>query len=263
SCSGCHRPEHAFSDGKRVGEGIAHQKGSRNTPSLLNVGFNTTSTWDGRHTTLESQALEPITNPREQGLRNQEDLIERIRSNPDYVREFARVFDVAAADIQAAHVARAITTFERTLVSGNSPVDRFLYGHDSSALSAGERRGLQLFRGAAHCDSCHLIGRDSALLTDNTFHNVRIGLLGVGGRLSELTERVVEFRRRGEKVDALMLSDPAISELSRFVVTLDPRDIGKFRTPSLRNVDITTPYMHDGSVQTLREAVDRELYDHS
>jgi len=263
SCATCHQPEHAFSDARTVSQGIRHQKGARNTPGLLNVVFNAEFTWDGRQPTLEAQALEPILNPREQGLRNEAELVERIRRNPNYVIEFRRAFSLTSASITPADIGRAIAAYERTLISADSPLDRFLYGGDTKALSASAQRGLGLFRGAARCATCHSVGDDYALFTDNSYHTVSVGMRDVGPKLSELTARVVKYHQEGIKIDRMLRSDPSISELGRFVVTLDPKDIGKFRTPSLRNVALTAPYMHNGSVATLSEAVERELYDHA
>jgi len=106
------------------------------------------------------------------------------------------------------------------------------------------------------------MGQTSALFTDHEFHSVNIGTSHIASRLAEVAKRVVALRKGRDRIDATLLSDPDISELGRFVVTLDPADIGKFRTPSLRNVALTAPYMHDGSVATLDEAVDLELYEH-
>jgi cytochrome c peroxidase len=159
-------------------------------------------------------------------------------------------------------VAKALASYERTLIAGGSPFDKFFYGHDHTAIDTAAERGLALFRGAAQCSTCHTIGQEAALFSDNRFHSVNVGLPRSASKLPALTTRVVAERNAGARMDETILSDPDIAELGRFVVTLDPADIGKFRTPSLRNVALTAPYMHDGSVATLHEAVDRELYDH-
>jgi len=139
--------------------------------------------------------------------------------------------------------------------------DRYQYGQDSKALSAGAQRGLALFRGRAKCSDCHVIGKDYALFTDNDFHSVNIGLQRIAPRLAELTTRLVKARQVGASLDQTVLSEEDLAELGRFAVTLKPADIGKFRTPSLRNVALTAPYMHDGSVATLEAAVEMELYN--
>jgi cytochrome c peroxidase len=263
SCASCHQPQKAFSDGRRVAHGIGGQEGTRNTPSLLNVAYNLTEFWDGRRPSLETQALDPLTNPLEHGLKDENDLMDRIRSDPSYMTEFSAAFALDAASITSSHVAQALASYERTLIAGGSPFDRFYFGHDRTALNPAAERGLALFRGAAQCSTCHVIAQKAALFTDNQFHSVNVGLPRIAPRLAEITTRVVAVRNAGTRIDAVILSDRDISELGRFVVTLDPADIGKFRTPSLRNVALTAPYMHDGSVATLKEAVERELYEHT
>jgi cytochrome c peroxidase len=262
SCASCHKPERAFSDGRAVAAGVDAQRGTRNTPGLLNVGYNATEFWDGRRESLEEQALDPLTNPIEHGLASNGEVVGRIRADQQYVQEFRAAFPFSTDAVTSDHVAEAIGSYERTLIAGGSAFDRFFYGKEKTALSTSAQRGLILFRGTAECSSCHIIGKASALFTDQNFHSVNIGLSRIAARLAGLTSRVVALREAGERVDAAILSDPDISELGRFVVTLDPGDIGKFRTPSLRNVALTAPYMHDGSVGTLREAVERELYRH-
>lgn len=261
SCASCHRPDHAFSDGRPLARGIGGRLGTRNTPSLFNVVFNTTEFWDGRRSSLESQALDPLTNPIEHGLRNEGELLKRLLSDPSYVAEFRAAFAGDPNAVSASHVAQAFASFERTLIAGNSQFDRYFYKHDSKALDVYAERGLALFRGRAQCASCHMIGQRAALFTDNDFHSVNLSLPPLGSKLAALTTEIVRVRNAGTPIGALILGDADAAELGRFVVTLDPADIGKFRTPSIRNVALTAPYMHDGSVATLEEAVDRELYD--
>jgi cytochrome c peroxidase len=262
SCASCHQPDHAFTDGRSLSRGIGGRVGTRNAPTLLNVAYNDSQFWDGRRPSLESQALDPMINPLEHGLTNEKAVLDRIRENTSYVASFSVFFANDGPPITAVHVGEALATFERTLIAGDSAFDEYLYGHKSAALGKGALRGLDLFRGRAGCSECHTIKPDYALFTDNLFHSTNVGLERVREKLPELTTRLVAARRRGASVDQLILSDRDIAELGRFVVTLDPRDLGEFRTPSLRNVARTGPYMHDGSVATLREAVERELYDH-
>jgi cytochrome c peroxidase len=256
-------PEHAFADGRRVAQGIGGLEGTRNTPTLLNVAYNLTQFWDGRRSSLEAQALDPLTDPLEHGLQDETDLMNRIRADPAYLAEFRAAFTIDAASLKSSHVAQAIADYERTLIAGGSSFDRFFYGHDPTALDPGAKRGFALFCGAAQCSSCHTVGKQAALFADNQFHSVNIGFSRIVSRLATLAAKVVAVRSSGARIDAVILSDPDIAELGRFIVTLDPADIGKFRTPSLRNVALTAPYMHDGSVATLDEAVGRELYAHT
>src|SRR6185437_11324513 len=201
-------------------------------------------------------------NPREHGLADETAIVSRIRNDSTYVEALRAAFRVSRDQIRGRHLAEAIAAFERTLVAGDSAFDRFLYKHDAAALSPSARRGLILFRGRAGCAECHRIGVESALLTDQAFHTVRIGLNRIAPRLAELTTRLVRAREAGGTLDASIVADPDLAELGHFAVTLEPADIGKFRTPSLRNVALTAPYMHDGSVSSLEEAIEREVYDH-
>lgn len=259
SCASCHDPARALSDGRRVSEGVDAQRTTRNAPSLVNAAFNTSQFWDGRRDSLETQALDPLINPREHGLENHPALLSRISSDPVYVRMFANAF--ASPAIRAEHVGQALASFERTLIAGDSPFDRYFYRRESTAMSAAAQRGLELFRGAARCADCHRIGDTFALFTDQAFHSLNIGMQQIAPRLDALTTKLVRVRQGGASLDSTVLSGEDLAELGRFAVTLNPADIGKFRTPSLRNVALTGPYMHDGSVATLEEAVDRELYN--
>jgi cytochrome c peroxidase len=262
SCASCHQPDRAFADGSAVAQGVDSKRGTRNTPSLLNVAFNTSLFWDGRRLTLESQALDPFVNLSEHGFASHEQVLEIVRRDSAYVDAFSDAFAVKAAEIAEAHVAIAISSFERTLVAGDAPFDRHAFRQEQGALSESAKRGLALFRGSAGCYECHTIGDDNALFTDNSFHLSAAALRKLSGSdLSSLTSRAASAQR-SDSVSTLM-SEPDIAALGRFNVTLKPSDIGKFRTPSLRNVALTAPYMHDGSIATLEEAVAVELYNRS
>jgi cytochrome c peroxidase len=212
SCADCHRPDRAFTDGMRTARGIGGQTGPRNSPTLVNRALGKTQFWDGRSGSLEEQALGPIQNNREMGLRLEE-AVSRVAADPSYRRSFLQAFGGSPT---AARIAQAIAAYERTLYSVDAPFDRFLAG-DPGALSASAERGLRLFGGKAKCGECH----SGANFTDELFH-----ALGVEG-------------------------DPG-----RGAVTRDNRDDGRFKTPTLREVARTAPYMHDGSMATLAEVVD-------
>lgn len=260
NCASCHQPERAFSDGLAVAKGIGQRLGTRNTPSLLNVAFNQSQFWDGRRPDLESQAIDPLFNPREHGLRDPQALLAILRREPDYAEAFRSAFPASPGSIAIEQVGQAIAAFERTLLAGNSPFDRYFFKGEKAALSPAAARGLALFRQDAQCAACHSIGATHALFADDKFHSLGMGLRRLGPDLARITLRLVNARARGASVDQTVLTDEEIAALGRFAVTLDPADIGKFRTPSLRNVAQTAPYMHDGSVATLEEAVDLELY---
>lgn len=257
ACANCHQPNKAFSDGLKTSRGVGGRTGTRNAPSLLNVAYATSLFWDGRRTALEKQTLDPFVNPIEHGLADLADLLRRLESDGSYPGEFADSFGSGRPTITAERVGAALAAYLRSLITGDTPVDRYLYRSDADALSPDARRGLELFRGRARCAECHLIDDQHALLTDGKFHSIGVGMEKIRDRLSDLTLRAVNSPRR---LDHSILQDPELSQLGRFLVTHDPRDIGKFKTPSLRNVAMTAPYMHDGSIETLKEAVEREVY---
>ena len=151
SCASCHKPELAFTDGLPVAEGIRKQKGTRNTPTVVNAAYYTTQFWDGRRPSLEEQAKDPFVNPIEHGLPSHEPILEVVRKDPYYRKAFRKVFGVAPEAVTIDHVVKAIAAFERTVVSGDSPFDRYLYGGDKSALSESAIRGLKIFRTKGRC----------------------------------------------------------------------------------------------------------------
>jgi cytochrome c peroxidase len=255
SCASCHQPQRAFTDGCKVSVGAAGLVGTRNAPSLLNAAFSSSQFWDGRRQTLEEQAKEPFFSPNEHGLVGPEELLLLIKADVGYVSDFLAVF---GSDIVSDGVAKALAAFQRTLIAGESAFDRHYYGGDRTALSLSAARGLALFKGRARCAECHTIGERHALFTDHKFHSVSVGRAKFEKSLASTATRVARMDVRAR--EQLLARDPEISQLGRFVVTLNPRDIGGFRTPSLRNVAETAPYMHDGSVETLEAAVEVEIY---
>ncbi|XXF78794.1 cytochrome c peroxidase [Myxococcaceae bacterium GXIMD 01537] len=251
SCSTCHEPAKGFVDGKALSEGVKAQKLTRNSPTVLNALFNATQFWDGRVATLEEQAKLPILNPREMGMPSPEAVEAKVRAIPEYAAEFRRVFgrEVAYDDLAA-----AIAAFERTQYSGNAPFDRFIMG-DASAIDPAAKRGWALFNGKARCNECHAGNAVSPLFSDQRFHN--IGIAAQKQDFVRLAREGLEVVRTGDEkqIDELALNS-RFGELGRFLVTKDENDIGAFKTPTLRNVAITAPYMHDGSLATLWDVVD-------
>jgi len=227
SCATCHDPEHGFADKDSVSTGVQGKKGTRNSPTVWNSAYYMLQFWDGRAPSLEKQAEGPVQNPVEMA-HTLAGVEQKLAANPEYVVEFEKAFGPGPITYQM--VAKAIATFERTVISGNSPFDRFHYGGDKKALSLAAQRGLKVFMdpNKGNCSTCHTIGEKFALLTDNKFHN-----LGVGANT------------RGELSD-LGLYDQSKNEVHK----------GAFKTPSLRNIALTAPYMHDGSLLTLKDVVD-------
>jgi cytochrome c peroxidase len=227
ACASCHRPELFFCDGRARGEGVHGRKTLRNTPSLLNVAFRTPLQWDGNPTTIEQQFKYPLSGYAELDMRSHEDLLAYVRSRPGYVERLRSELGVPPEELTREHVAIALASFVRTLVSASSPFDRYAYGGEADALPAAARRGLALFTGRAGCAACHTIGEQSALFMDFRFHRLGIGWVA----------------------EKEAYADPGVG-------TVSSNDyVGMFFTPSLRNVAETAPYMHDGSVPTLEQAI--------
>ncbi|WP_428353862.1 cytochrome-c peroxidase [Methyloprofundus sp.] len=253
SCASCHNKDRAFTDGQPVAVGINQQTGFRNAPTVVNAAFYQSLFLDGRSATLEEQALGPFVNPIEHGLKDPQHIADIVSQDSNYRQQFARVFNVN--EITPEHIAQAIASFERTLIAGNSGFDRYLFARERQALTLSEARGMRLFRRKGNCANCHEISGKDALFMDNRFYNLGIGFTQVNPQIAEF----VQSLRVGHKTEDFSFSDSQKAELGRFNVTFVIADIGKFKTPTLRNIALTAPYMHDGSIKTLAEVV--EYYD--
>lgn len=256
SCASCHNPALGFADGLKTAKGIKDLIGTRNSPTVLNSAFFHSQFWDGRSPTLEDQALHPFVNPIEMGLADHKPIIEVIRKDQKYVEAFKAVFGLNPEQITIDHVTKAIAAFERTLIDGNSRFDRWYY-RGENAMSAQEVRGFNVFIGNGRCVSCHAVEHTSALFTDHLFHNIGVGINRVPeADLLRLAEEFQKARYTNEQVDVKALSDKKTSELGRFAVTRELNDMGGFKTSTLRNINLTAPYMHDGSLKTLEDVVE-------
>ncbi len=255
SCATCHAREKAFTDHRRVARGFQGLTGTRNAPTVINAAYYTSQFWDGREASLESQSKQPPVNPVEGGLASHQPILSVIKADAAYRKAFGKVFRIDADTISMEHVSKAIASFERTLIAGDSPFDRYQYGGEENALDASQKRGLALFRGKARCVSCHVIEQDQALFTDNRFHNIGVGFKKIQRREALTAKQLIEKKRHGEKVDTTVLTRENLSEMGRFAVTENPAEVGAFKTPTLRNVAVTFPYMHDGSLKTLADVV--------
>ena len=255
SCSKCHDDKLAFTDGLTVSVGHNGLTGTRNAPTVLNAAFNQSQFWDGREPDLEGQSKQPLINPVEHGLSDYAPLLAIVRTDPYYLATFQSVFGVNGKQMTIDHVAKAIASFERTLVAGNSAFDRYYFKGQADAMTEAQVRGFNLFVGQGRCVSCHTIEQDQALFTDSRFHNIGIGINQIQQDVPRLTKAFLEAKNKGGNVDVIVLSDKKSSELGRFAVTDELSQIGAFKTPTLRNVELTAPYMHDGSLQTLKDVV--------
>jgi cytochrome c peroxidase len=257
ACAECHAREKAFTDGPRsVSVGIDQLTGTRNSPTVINSAYLETQFWDGRSPSLEDQALHPFLNPVEMGLKNHDPILKIVRNDPEYVEAFRKVFGASGKAITMDEVTKAIASFERTIVAGNSRFDRWYFGGETDALSEAEKRGYDLFINQGRCVSCHLIEQTQALFTDNRFHNIGVGINNIQADVPQLAHAFLEADYTLEEVDVQVLGDARTSELGRFAVDRRFNDLGAFKTSTLRNIDLTAPYMHDGSIETLKEVVE-------
>jgi cytochrome c peroxidase len=252
SCASCHQESRAFTDGLPVAIGINGQAGNRNTPTLSNVAFFDTLFVDGRAPNLEAQVLGPMLNPIEHGLPNSQAIIDVVQHDSSYTKAFSNLFAIKAEPISIDHIIKAIASYERTLIGGDSPFDRYLFGREHNAMSESAVRGLGLFKRKGNCMTCHEISWNNALFTDNRFYNIGVGF----NKLLPALEGLLTAIEQGKKPNDYTLSAAQRSELGRLSVTKNPADIGKFKTPTLRNIALTAPYMHDGSMKTLEEVIE-------
>ncbi|MGY6276146.1 cytochrome-c peroxidase [Methylomonas sp. MgM2] len=255
SCASCHDDDRGFTDNLTVSVGHNGLTGTRNAPTVINAAFYKSQFWDGREPDLESQSKQPFVNPVEGGLANHDPILEIVRSDPDYQAAFKEVFAVAGDQLNIDHIAKAIASFERSIVAGNSAFDRYYFNGDQAALTEQQKRGFNLFLGQGRCVSCHTIEQDHALFTDSRFHNIGVGITAIQDDIPRLAQAFLQAKAKGGEVDQMVLSDKKSSELGRFAVTDRFDDLGAFKTPTLRNIALTAPYMHDGSLKTLKEVV--------
>jgi cytochrome c peroxidase len=251
SCATCHDPKRGFVDHRETSEGIGKQVGKRNAPTVLAAMFNATQFWDGRAPTLEEQAKLPILNPIEMGQKSPDDVVAKVKKIPEYAQQFRSVF---GRDVNYDDLAAAIAAFERTHDGADSPFDQYLHGKEG-AIGPDAKRGWALFNGKARCTNCHAFSVTSPLFSDQKFHN--IGIAAHKSDFVSLARKATATVRSGDldQIDRLAL-ETDLSELGRFLVTKQPADVGAFKTPTLRNVMVTAPYMHDGSLATLWDVMD-------
>jgi cytochrome c peroxidase len=230
ACSSCHVPEAAFSDPDRFSRGVDGHVGTRQAPTLINRLFSRAQFWDGRSASLEDQVLVPLTNPIEMANHSMNDVVRRLQGIPEYLDAFAQAFpedtSTGKADemITSTRIGQAVASFERTILSGNSPFDRFSNG-DQTAIDESAKRGYRLFFGRALCSQCHL----SFNFTDELYHNLGTGTLA---------------------------KNP---DLGRYLFAKTDGQQGAFKTPTMREIFSTAPYMSDGSLSNLDKVI--EFYD--
>lgn len=261
SCGMCHIPEQGFTNNELATPiGVEGRSLRRNAPTILNVAYQERLFHDGRETALETQVISPVLAREEMANPSIGYVIDRIANFPDYAGLFEDVFSGGPT---IGRVGQAIASWERTLIAGDSPFDRWRYGGEANALTEMQRRGFDVFTGKGACAACHPVGDSWALFTDQAFHDTGIGYQAdqlAAGRSEPVAveiapgREVLLDRRAVESV-----GEPRQRDLGRYEVTRDPVDLCRFKTPSLRNVALTAPYMHDGSLRTLDEVV--RFYD--
>jgi cytochrome c peroxidase len=251
ACNTCHSPRNGFTTHTETSRGAGDHLGKRNAPSILNAMFYKSLFWDGRAATLEEQATMPILNPIEMGQKDPKDVVAKLAAIPEFVDAFRQVF---GRPVNWEDMSKALGAFERTRLSTEAPFDRFLHG-DEKALNAAQKRGWSLFTGKARCGSCHTYDPALPLFGDNRFHNT--GVAARGQDFDRLAKRAAASAAKVNKseIDKLAL-ETDYSDLGRFLVTQKREDIGAFKTPFLRDVLLTGPYMHDGSLETLWDVVE-------
>jgi cytochrome c peroxidase len=257
SCAMCHIPEQGFAVNE-LRTAVGHEGTSlrRNAPTLLNVAYSAPFFHDGREPSLDLQPIDVLVNPDEMAMPSIGAVVSRVRSMPGYAGLFEEAFD-SAPTIE--NIGQAIGTYLRSLLSAESPFDRWYYGGEDGAIDESARRGFDIFTLEAGCVRCHHIGADHALFTDGTFHDTGLGRFNTLERTRRRDSVVVELAPGVEvpveRSAIESVGEQPANDLGRFEVTGDPADRWRFKTPSLRNVALTAPYMHDGSFSTLDEVI--------
>jgi cytochrome c peroxidase len=250
SCATCHDPANAFTDHNAVALGAFGRAGTRNAPTILNAMFSERLFWDGRAGSLEEQAKQPLTNEFEMGMGSYDAVVARLVAIPQYRMAFRLAFKNDGITIDT--IAKAIATYERTLLSGNSPFDRFITGNND-AITEAQKRGWLLFKGKARCIECHTYTPASPFFTNFKFHNTGIAISNEN--VERLMNQVAEVQGSNNKALSLLTHTEGVSELGRYLLTQQPKDVGAFKTPTLRDIELTGPYMHNGSQKTLLDVV--------
>lgn len=262
SCASCHQPGHAYEDGRAVSRGAFGRQGTRNTPSLLTITESDQPLfWDGRRHELDEAVIDPFRHPAELGLGSDAELAERLQT-ATYREAFTQAFGRVPADTDDTlrYASIALVSFIYSLPRPMTAFDQYRAGGDVRAMSHKALVGLRIFTGKAGCATCHQLNDKLARFTDEDFHSTGVGLGEVSADLPRLLGRISEqsFTVAALGREIGMRADMAA--LGRFAITHRPEDVGLFRTPSLRYVADTAPYMHDGSIATLAAAVDQEIY---
>lgn len=265
ACATCHIPEQGFTNNEmRTAVGVEGRSVLRNSPTLYNAAYLTRLFLDGREISLENQIWQPMTSHNEMAAPSIGWIINKIRRMRDYDGLFEKAFDGEGPNILT--VGQALASYQRTLLAANSPFDRWYFGNQTDAVDESVKRGFGVFSGKGQCIVCHTMQKEHALFTDQKFHNTGLGYMisfSKGSKDAPKTTRVqlapgVFVDVSNEKIEAVS-QQKLPNDLGLYRVTENPNDRWRFRTQSLRNVELTAPYMHNGKFDTLREVID--FYD--
>ena len=257
SCAICHIPEQGFTNNEiQTAVGVEGRSGKRNAPMIYNVAYLEKIFHDARESTLEQQVWSPFLARNEMANPSIGYVINKLKAIPEYKGLFEQAFDGRGPTMET--VGMALASYQRTLNSANSPFDRWHFGKQKDAVNDQVKRGYKIFSGKAACNTCHLIQEDYALFVDNLLHNTGLGYQASMGITSKTTRVQLAPGVYADLDNEVIkrVSRPKINDVGRYEVTENPNDRWKYRTPTLRNVALTAPYMHDGSLHTLREVVE-------
>jgi len=258
SCATCHIPEQGFTNNEiRTAVGFQGRSVKRNSPTMFNVAYLTRLFHDGREFTLEQLTWSPLLAHNEMANPSMGYVIHKVRNTDDYAEQFEQAFEGRGLTIET--LVKALAVYQRALVSGNSRFDRWFFANDKSQLSDQEKQGFEIFTGKGTCSACHTINNDYALFTDNLLHNTGMGYQE-SMAISDATQRIQLgpglFAEIDREMVELVTQNPKENDLGLYELTQDPDDRWKFRTPTLRNVALTAPYMHNGKFLLLRDVVE-------
>jgi len=255
SCAMCHIPEQGFSSNEMAtAVGIEGRTVRRNSPTIYNIAYAKLLFHDGRENTLEQQVWAPFLAKNEMGNPSIGYVVDKIKSLDDYKNLFEQAFSKPANMLT---IGKAIASYERSLNSANSPFDQWFFGKKSKAVKANVKKGFKLFTGKAACSACHTIDKNYALFSDNLLHNTGIGYQDSMG-ISTESQKIQIAPDVFIEVDSQQLesiSEIKPNDLGLYEITQNPKDRWKYKTPSLRNISLTAPYMHNGSLSTLEDVV--------
>ena len=260
SCAMCHIPDQGFSSNElAMAVGIEGRSVRRNSPTIYNVAYAELLFHDGREDSLEQQVWGPLLAHNEMGNPSVGYLLNKIRQIDEYDGLFEAAF--AGAGVSMSTLGSALASYQRAMVSGDSAFDRWYYAHESGSLPDSAQRGFELFNGRAGCSACHLVGQDSAIFMDNRLHNTGIGYRESMGILpdKQLVQVAPGVILKVDRAIIEQVGEPPPADVGLYEVTQNPDDRWKYKTPGLRNIALTAPYMHNGSLSSLRDVV--EFYD--